>query len=222
MTASETVVMGGINLTVARVVDDKQYSHMPIAWVTLDTWHKVQESTHQPETFANVLLLGIQGPQPDAQVIETLDASTGTVTQGFPSSLLAAGAFRSEIGSLAMMIGMLILISTLVIGVFFLVWSMQRQRDIAVLKALGASTKWLAFDALGQATLVLAVGAGIGIAVTVGLGTLAMKAMPFMMNAWTLVIPPILMLLAGVAGALVSVHTITRVDPNSALQATVA
>ena len=220
--AGDSLVMGGMPLEVAEVVPDEYYSHRLIAWIDLDTWHEYQEFTHQPSVYASALLLGVEGAAPSSQLRAALDAQEGTVTESFPQSLLAAGSFRSEIGSLAMMIAMLVLISTLVIGVFFLVWSMQRQRDIAVLKAVGASMRWLALDALGQALLVLALGALLGIGATAGLGLLAQRVMPFVMNATTLVAPPAAMLLAGVLGALVSLRTITRVDPNTALQASAA
>ncbi|RRD34942.1 ABC transporter permease, partial [Leucobacter sp. OH2974_COT-288] len=84
----------------------------------------------------------LSADQVATQLAET-QALTATQAEPLLMSLLALESFKSEIGSLGMMIGMLVVIATLVIGVFFLVWSMQRQRDIAVLKALGAKTSWL-------------------------------------------------------------------------------
>ncbi len=49
-----------------------------------------------------------------------------------------------------MMRGFLFAISALVIGTFFTVWTIQRNGDVAVLKAPGASTPNLLKDALGQ------------------------------------------------------------------------
>ncbi len=51
-----------------------------------------------------------------------------------------------------------------VVGAFFTVWTIQRSGDIAVLKALGASTPYLLRDALGQAVLLLCAGTALGTA----------------------------------------------------------
>lgn len=224
--AGDTVDVAGEPLTIDRVISDEFHSHRPVAFTSLDTWHDYLERTHQPQDFASALLVGAQGsdgsPALSDNDITTLDSDQSTTTKGLYPSLLAIGSFRSEIGSLAMMIALLVVISTLVIGVFFLVWSMQRQRDIAVLKAIGARTSWLAGDSLWQALIVLGIGSLIGVGLTAGLGALAANAMPFVMNVLTLVGVPALMLLAGLVGSLVSVRTITKVDPTKALQASAA
>lgn len=211
--AGDTVTLAGRDMTVGELADDTEFSHRDVAWVTTDALHEYLESTRQPQAYANVLL--VDG---DPEV-EALDAAQGTTTQALLPSLLAVEALKSEIGSLGMMIGMLMVIAVLVIGVFFLVWSMQRQRDIAILKALGASNGWLSRDALGQALLVLLIGVGIGTAATVGLGLLARTALPFVMNWITLLVPSVGMVIAGLLGAYVSQLRITSVDPLVALAA---
>ncbi|WP_250258125.1 FtsX-like permease family protein [Dermabacter sp. Marseille-Q3180] len=224
--AGDTVDVAGERLAVDRVIKDEFHSHRPVAFASLDTWHDFLERTHQPGGYATTILVGAEGADASSALtdddITALDRDQSTTTKSLLPSLLAIGSFRSEIGSLAMMIALLVLISTLVIGVFFLVWSMQRQRDIAVLKAIGARTGWLAGDSLWQALIVLGIGSLIGVGLTAGLGALAANAMPFVMNALTLVGVPILMLLAGLVGSLVSVRTITKVDPTKALQASAA
>ncbi len=67
----------------------------------------------------------------------------------------------------------LLAISALVVGAFFTVWTIQRAGDVAVLRALGASTRYLLRDAIGQAGVVLGVGVGVGTALAAGAGLLA-------------------------------------------------
>ncbi len=57
---------------------------------------------------------------------------------------------------------MLMIVSALVVGAFFTVWTIQRGQDLAVLKAVGASTRYLLQDALGQSSIVLVLGSGLG------------------------------------------------------------
>lgn len=209
----DTVSLAGRDLEVTDIVEPQAYSHQAVAWVQLGAYHDLLADTQRPEAYANVILVD-GGGDPEA-----IDAAAGTTSESFLSSLLALEAFKSEIGSLGMMIGMLVAIAVLVIGVFFLVWSMQRQRDIAVLKALGASNGWLRRDALGQAILVLIIGSAVGIGATLALGAGVAGAVPFTLSWLTMGLPAIGMVIAGLIGALVSLQQITKADPLEALNA---
>ena len=116
-----------------------------------------------------------------------------------------------------MIVAMLFGISALVIGAFFTVWTMQRKGDIAVLKALGASTRSLVRDALGQALIVLLVGIGVGIGSVAVLGTLAGGALPFLLSPLTTILPGIIMITLGLGGAAFALRSVTSADPLTAL-----
>lgn len=213
----DTIDLAGAPLTVAAVADTGQFSHIDIARVTLDDWRGYLQATMQPDRAASVLL--VDGTVDHA---DTVAADSDTEAQGLLPSLLGLEAFKSEIGTLGLMIAMLFGISALIVGVFFLVWSMQRQRDIAVLKALGAPMGWLRRDALGQAALLLVVAIALGSALALGLGALITPVAPFIVAWWTILPPALAMLVAGLIGALISLRQINRVDPLVALNATAA
>ena len=116
-----------------------------------------------------------------------------------------------------MMRGLLFAISALVIGAFFTVWTIQRSGDIAVLKALGATTRYLLRDALGQAVVLLVGGTVIGSVLAAGIGALASGTVPFVLSAGTVLLPAAVMIVLGAVGAALSVRRITSVDPLTAL-----
>ena len=97
------------------------------------------------------------------------------------------------------------------------VGTMQRAGDIAVLKALGATTGSLVRDSLGQALIVLAAGIGVGLAAVVGLGTLAAQALPFVVSPLTTLAPAVVMAVLGLAGAAFALRSVTKADPLTAL-----
>jgi putative ABC transport system permease protein len=210
----DTVSIGGSELEVGSVVDDQWYSHTPVVWTSLSEWRSLQAAQGSPGD--GVTALAITG-NPSAEAVTEAEQATGTVSKDVLSSLLAIGSFRSEIGSLLLMVAMLFGISALVIGAFFTVWTMQRAGDVAVLKALGASTRSLVRDALGQALVVLVVGIGVGTAAVVGLGALAGGALPFLLSPLTTLVPAIAMAALGLAGAAVALRTVTAADPLTAL-----
>lgn len=146
------------------------------------------------------------------------DRAAGTRAQTVDEALGAIGSYQAENGSLQLMRGFLFAISALVIGAFFTVWTIQRSGDVAVLKALGASTPYLLKDALGQAVVMLAVGTGLGTALAAGFGALISGGdVPFVLDAATVLLPAAIMILLGALGAALSIRRITAVDPLTAL-----
>jgi len=86
-----------------------------------------------------------------------------------------------------------------------------------VLKALGASTRSLVKDALGQALIVLVLGIGIGLGLVALLGTLASSALPFVLSPLTTLVPGAIMVVLGLAGAAFALRSVTSADPLTAL-----
>lgn len=202
----DRVSIAGRGYVVDTVSGDDWYSHTPVVTMTSSDWQSAS-ATDTPTVLA------VSG-DPDWAAA---DARADTVSKTPLTALTALTTFRSEIGSLLLMMALLIGISALVVGAFFTVWTMQRSGDIAVLKALGASTASLAKDALGQALVVLVVGIALGVAVVVGAGLAAGTVLPFVLSPLTTVLPAGLMVLVGLAGAAFALRSVTSADPLTAL-----
>ncbi|WP_374009563.1 FtsX-like permease family protein [Leifsonia sp. LS-T14] len=211
VSTGDEVTIAGTGYTVETIGGDGWYSHTPVVTMTLHDWQAYSAATGNPDVYATVL--AVTGT-PDW---EAADAATTTVSESTVGTLMALSAFRSEIGSLLLMVTLLFGISGLVIGAFFTVWTMQRKGDIAVLKALGASTPSLIRDALGQALIVLLLGIGVGLGLVAAFGSLAGTALPFLLSPITTVLPGAVMILLGLAGAAFALRSVTSADPLTAL-----
>jgi len=206
----DRVTITGTTYRVATVGGDAWYSHTPVVALSPDAWAQADRRLGGDGTAT---VLAVSGT-PDWAAAA---ARTHTAAASPLMSLPALQTFTSEVGSLGLMIVMLFGVSALVVGAFFTVWTMQRSADIAVLKALGASDASLVRDALGQALVVLVVGIGVGIGLVSVLGALAGGALPFLLSPLTTVLPAIVMVVLGLAGAAVALRTVTRADPLTAL-----
>ncbi|WP_300682518.1 ABC transporter permease [Nocardioides sp.] len=204
------VMVAGRSFTVGTVGHDLWYSHLPVVVLSPEAWSSVDLSLGGS---GDATVLAVSG-HPDWSAVE---AQTQTSASGHLASLTALPTFTSEIGSLGLMIGMLFVVSALVVGAFFTVWSMQRTGDVAVLKALGATTSSLVRDALGQAAVVLVVGIGVGLAAVVGLALIAPSGLPFVLDPLTTLLPGAALALLGLAGAAVALRSVTHADPLTAL-----
>ncbi|MGW5091906.1 ABC transporter permease [Streptomyces coelicoflavus] len=213
--AGDSFTVAGQQLTVAAVEGDASFSHTPVVWTSLDVWQKTAPPTAGGDgKTATVIALNTTS---GADVAAT-DRAAGTETLSKDDSLSAIGSYTSENGSLQLMRGFLFAISALVIGAFFTVWTIQRSGDVAVLKALGASTANLLKDALGQAVVLLAGGTLIGTGIAAALGALvAGSAVPFLLTPATVLLPAAVTVVLGALGAALSIRRITSVDPLTAL-----
>lgn len=154
---------------------------------------------------------------------ESLDKNGGapegtTVLEG-KDRWNASASYAGEQLSLNMMINLLYVISALVLGAFFMVWTMQRLRGVAISSALGASRRVLIADSLGQALVVLLVGITVGMGITTGAGLLMGDALPIVLDTSTLLQPALFLLIAGIVGSAISLRPVTKVSPRSAMAA---
>ncbi len=180
---------------------------------------------HQPVVLASPEWVGhanrsgaISAIVVDESKVAAPDVPGTTVLRGDDRYELSA-SYKGEQLSLNSMIYLLYVISALVVGAFFTVWTVQRMRPVAISAALGASRKVLLADALGQALVVLALGIGSGIAIVAAAGSWldAQNSIPVVVDASTLGIPAALLAITGVIGAGLSLIPILRVQPRTAL-----
>ncbi|WP_007027708.1 ABC transporter permease, partial [Saccharomonospora iraqiensis] len=208
-------------MTVRAVSGPASYSHTPVVWAPLGA---VSTPAAGPaggpggppgegDPVGTVLLLRVS----DGLDVAAADRELGTHTVAVSESLSAIGSFAAENSSLTVMRGFLFVLSALVVGAFFTVWTVQRSGDVAVLKALGASTPYLLRDALGQAVVLLTLGTTAGTGLAAALGAVVDDTVPFVLRPGTILPPASLLILLGTAGAALAVRRVTAVDPLTAL-----
>lgn len=129
----------------------------------------------------------------------------------------ASASYAGEQMSLNLMINLLYVISALVLGAFFTVWTLQRLRGVAISTALGASRRVLISDSVGQAFLVLGIGILAGTAITLGTGQLLPDSVPAVLSTHTILIPSLILAASGLLGAAISLKPVLSVEPRSAL-----
>lgn len=208
-TTGSRIDLAGRPVTVAAVTGDHEFSHAPLIWAA-------PVDAPAPGTASGAATVIAVKTTANAD-LAAADRALGTRTLTLADSLSAIGSYTTENGSLQLMRALLFAISALVIGAFFTVWTVQRSGEIAILKAVGASTAYLLKDALGQALVLLLAGTALGTSVAAGIGTLAGASVPFVLDLPTLLFPALVMVVLGLAGAAVSLRGVTTVDPLTAL-----
>ncbi|PRZ02480.1 putative ABC transport system permease protein [Isoptericola sp. CG 20/1183] len=217
----DIVTLGGTALTVAATVEaDQSFSHTPVVWTSLDDWQDIgARGSATAGGGADPVATVVALTTTDDADLAAADDALGTTTVTTSDARSAVSSFAGENTSLTTMQAFLLVISALVVGAFFTVWTISRSGDIAVLKALGGSTGYLLRDALGQAAVLLVGGVAVGTGLSVAAATLLPDAVPVVVTTATTLVPAAGLILLGLVGAGVSVARITRIDPHAALAA---
>lgn len=190
------------------------YGHVPLAFTTLDTWQQLQYGDDDRGRFSAVAL------RVDGDVdLAALDEAAGTETGTREDAYAGSPGYSAETATMSLIRGFLLVISALVVGAFFTVWTVQRTRQIGLLKALGASTAYVVRDALGQLTVILVASVAIGTLAGLGLGSMVGEEAPFSFALGSVLASAVTLALVGLAGSLVALRKLTGVDPVISLAA---
>ena len=215
----ETVEIGGVEQPVSAVVDDKHYSHQPVVWVSTQVWQQISRA--HDDVVGTVLAVDTRDQHAGALLDEEwqdAENQTGDSVATVEESFSGLAAYQSEQASLQLIQVLLYAISALVTVAFLSVWTIQRSRDLSVLRALGASPGYVWKDALGQAAVVVGIGVVLGAGVGWAAGVWAGGSVPFDLQWTTIVVPAAGIWVLGMCGALVATRRVKKIDPASALE----
>lgn len=186
------------------------YGHVPIAFTSLATWQGLVYGEDARGRFSAIAIRG------DADVA-ALDASAGTTTETKEEAYAGSPGYSAETATMSLIRGFLLAISALIVAAFFTVWTVQRTRQIGLLKAIGASNAYVLRDAIGQLALILVVATAFGAVSAFLVGAFVGDTVPFSLQLQPVLTSSIVLVLLGLAGSAVAVRRITGVDPIVAL-----
>ena len=215
----ETVEIGGVEQPVSAVVADEHYSHQPVVWASTQVWQQISRA--HDDVVGTVLAVDTRDRHAGAlrdEEWQDAENQTGDSVATVEDSFSGLAAYQSEQASLQLIQVLLYAISALVTVAFLSVWTIQRSRDLSVLRALGASPGYVWKDALGQAAVVVGIGVVLGAGVGWAAGVWAGGSVPFDLQWTTIVVPAVGIWVLGMCGALVATRRVKKIDPASALE----
>lgn len=189
------------------------YGHVPIAYTGLDTWQR-SVFGNDPEGRYSALALRL----PAGFDVKEADRLAGTETLTRTAAYQGSPGFTAETTTMTLIRTFLLVISALIVGAFFTVLTIQRTRQIGLLKAMGASSSYVLRDGIGQiATVVVAATVGGAVVGSVIIALLGRGDVPIELTVDGIVKSSVLLIVAGIVGSLFAFRRITRVEPAIAL-----
>ena len=210
-TGDEVTIAGSeIKLPVLGFTYTGSYGHAPIAFTSLKTWQKLYYGADAHGRFSAIAIKGSGN-------FAAINAKAGTTTETKAQAYAGSPGYSAETATMSLIRGFLLVISALIVGAFFTVWTIQRTRQIGLLKALGASNAYVLRDALGQLTIVMVAATLVGTLIGVVLGQFAGSDAPFHLESGSVVTSAVVLVVVGLIGSLVAIRKVTKVDPVIAL-----
>lgn len=126
--------------------------------------------------------------------------------------------YTAQILTFGLMIGFLILISSIVLGVFMYIITMQKMQIFGVMKVQGISNVYIGASVVLQTFLVSIIGILIGLILTVASEIVLPVTVPFKSNYVFYSGIAIMMTIISLLGSIFSVKGISKIDPLEVLE----
>lgn len=226
VSVGDTVVVDrlGTRLTVVGVTaGQRTFGHVEVAYTPLRTWQQVHAGARPgdpvpPAAYRQATAVALRAQNGASLDLAAGDAAARTTSRTLEQSYASSPGYTAETSTLTLIRVFLYVISALVIGAFFTVWTIHRRHELAVIRAMGAGTGSLVRDTVGQAAFLLVGATAVGLLVGLGAGALLSgTSMPFALEAAPLAGATVSLIALGLVGAAAAALRITRIDPLAAL-----
>ncbi|MCI1667385.1 MAG: ABC transporter permease [Olsenella sp.] len=196
-------------LTVSSLADnefskDKMYGHVAIAYVSTDTYEDMMSEVNPmyQDTVHAVAVQGAAGKQIDGTTAYT----KAEVVQAIPG-------YQAEQMAITMVEWLLVVITAVIIGIFFFVINLQKEKEFGVMKAIGTSTARLTRFIICQVFLIAASGAVVACALVALMSSFLPASMPFYLVWGDVATALVAFVLISILSSLASVARVARIDP---------
>ena len=202
LAVGDTVSIGSTTMTVTGLTEDTTVlAGLPFAFVDLEVAQRLSFDT--TEVVSALVVDGDPGAVEGASVVAAEDVAED-----------ALGPLESAVSSIDLIRALLWVVAAIVVGAVVYLSALERQRDFAVMKAVGATGRSLALGMALQAALIALVAALVAAA----LATAVEPVFPL-----TVVVPgaaywqvPLIAVVIGLVAASVGARRANRTDPAEA------
>lgn len=185
-------------------VDQKKYSHAPVAYIHMDNYKEI----YRVNTMQMLFIPGQDQPL-------SIDGLQSFTNNQFLNTI---ASYKAEQLSLNMIVWFLVAISGMLFAIFFYMMNVQKIGLYGILKAIGVKTSALFRMMWAQMFFITAIALVLSIALSQGFNMIAPEGMPFSLTMGTTILLSVLFLIIGFIGATLSGLQIRKIEPLQAIQ----
>ena len=195
-----------IEFTVVGFVKDSMYGHTSVGFISSDSYTAIRTALN-PMYQRTYHAIAVKGTDVDGiQIDGTEVVSKSEIIENIPS-------YKAEHLTINMIIWVLVVVSAAIIGVFYYIITLQKHRQFGVMKAIGIGMRRISAMVTGQVCIIAVSGAAISAALTYLMSIVIPSAMPFYLKNGNVILVMAAFIFISIAGGLISVLSISHVDP---------
>lgn len=203
-------------LTIGGFTSGQTYGHLPVVFMDISRWQAIK--------FANPAAKG-QLTDPISAIAVQMDKETAERVKTLPglevvtreAAIQKLPGYSEESGTLTLIQVFLLIITAFIMAAFFYVITLQKTNQLGVLKALGASARFLTFDLLSQAILLAVGGVILGALLSYGVAIVIPASVPFLLDSLLVLSYGAVLLGVALLGTFLSLFRISKIDPLIAI-----
>lgn len=196
----------GLEMTVIGFTKDQMYGHSPVGFISTDAY-TTMKSEINPSYELKYHTIAVQGSDVKNINIDGLDiVDKATIVNNIPG-------YSAEQVTINMILWVLVVISAAILGVFFYVITIQKQKQFGVLKAIGMNMMELTGIIISQVFILAIIGVVIGNLLVFGMSAMLPSSMPFYLNETFALLVSCVFVIISLLCSLISTRRVAKVDP---------
>ncbi len=200
----------GLEFTVAGFVKDQMYGHTSVAFISTDTYTELRTRLFPgyQKAYHAIALRKAATVTPELAGVEVV--SKQEIIEHIPS-------YTAEHLTITMIVWVLVIISAIIIGIFNYILTLQKKKQYGVMKALGTSNLEIAGIIISETGILSVFAAAVALGLAFGMGAAMPEKMPFYLELPDALMVTAAFVLISVAGSLLSIVNVVRIDPVIAI-----
>ncbi|MER2000337.1 MAG: ABC transporter permease [Lysinibacillus sp.] len=211
------VTSSNIEVEIVGFVEGETFNHLSVIFSNLDLWQSYAFAAPGSDNGLSnpVQAIALQGENIDPAKIDAAYDKIETITHS--DAVMGMPGYKEESGTIFLMLGFLMVISAIIIGVFFYIFILQKTQQFGVMKAIGASDRFIKNSIISQVFVLSAISIALGIVLTYLTALVFPSGMPFDLKFSTVLLYAVILLAVSVFGSVFSARRIAKIDPLTAL-----
>lgn len=191
-----------MTFTIVGTVTDGRYSHAPVLWTTLASWDDWQAKMQTNYVSAFV--------SQDSFKTDLTTYTKADIVKQVPG-------YAAEQNSFQMMRLALVVIGSLILTAFFYILTMQKMKQLGILKAIGIRTRTIGSGLVLQVFVLTLLSLAFSLCVTLGVSQFLPSGIPFRFEWETSLGYGALLIGTALIGSVIPLRALKKLEPADAM-----
>jgi putative ABC transport system permease protein len=195
-----------VQMTVVGFASDEMYGHTAAGIISMETYVAIRKALN-PQYELSYHAIAVKGNN-----IEDINID-GTEVMSKIDIINKIPGYTAEQMTINMVLWVMVVISAAILGVFFYVLTIQKEKQFGILKAIGVSMKELTYNLTAQMLILSLTGAVLGNGLAFIMAAFLPSSIPFYLTIGNACLVTLAFILISIVSSLFSTIKVAKVDP---------